>query len=201
MGRKIEVVPWDPAWADAYRQEAEALRRVFAPILSGVHHVGSTSVPGLAAKPVVDILVVVTDHDAVPRFDADMEALGYRVRGETVEAGIPPGRFYYSKPAEGLRTHHTHVAAEGNFQIRELLCFARYLRDHPAVAAEYGALKGRAAAAHRFDNVGYMAAKNEWVLSTVRAALGHYGQPDPRTERGASTRTPKPPPSTYDAHA
>lgn len=185
MGRMIEVVPWDPAWADAYRKEAEALRRVFAPILSAIHHIGSTSVPGLAAKPVVDTLVVVTDHDAVPRFDAGMEAQGYRVRGETVEAGIPPGRYYYSKPAQGLRTHHTHVAAEGNFQIQELLCFARYLRDHPHVAAGYAALKRRAAAAHRFDNVGYMAAKNEWVLSTLHVALRHYGQPDPRTDRDA----------------
>ena len=178
------MVPYDPAWPAAFRKEADALRRVFGDSLESVHHIGSTSVPGLPAKPVIDILAVLEGAADVPRFDAGIAGLGYRVRGECLDAGGTPGRFYYSKPVRGERTHHLHVCNAGHWQIPELTGFARYLREHADVAAEYGRLKV-AAAEHEYDNVGYMARKHEWIRATVRAAMVHYDVP-----RGsAETRT------------
>lgn len=178
MGRRIEVVAYDPDWPRAYALEAEALTRVFGPALRSVHHVGSTSVPGLPAKPVIDILVVLNDTDDMDRFSLGMERLGYRVRGECLDAGGTPGRFYFSKPALGARTHHVHVCQKGHFQIPELVLFPRYLAEVPEVAAEYAELKRVALAEAAHDNVGYMARKHDWIRAAVRDALAHFGASD-----------------------
>lgn len=181
MSRRIQIVPYDPAWPEAFALEAAALRRVFDPIMRSIHHVGSTSVPGLAAKPVIDILVVVEDTSALGRLDTEMERLGYRVRGECLDAGGTPGRFYYSKPAEGPRTHHVHVCGEGHFQIPEFLFFAAYLREKPEVATEYERLKRGALGDGGATNVVYMERKHDWVRATIRDALAWYGAPDARS--------------------
>ena len=146
--------------------------------MRSIHHIGSTSVPGLAAKPVIDILVVLDETEDISRFDEGMRGLGYRVRGECLDAGGTPGRFYFSKPVKGERTHHVHMCAEGHFQIPELVLFARYLKEHPAVADEYGELKVAAVAECAGDNVAYMAGKQEWVRAALRDALKHYGEHD-----------------------
>lgn len=181
MGRRIEVVAYDPAWPKEFALEAEALRSVFGSSLRSIHHIGSTAVPGLVAKPVIDILVVVDDTTEMGRFDVGMAALGYRIRGECLDAGGTPGRFYFSRPAEGERTHHVHVCAEGHFQIPELVLFPQYLAERPKVAAEYARLKLSAVADSSHDNRGYMAKKQEWVRATVRDALAHFGEPDLRS--------------------
>jgi GrpB-like predicted nucleotidyltransferase (UPF0157 family) len=185
LGRRIEVVPYDPRWPAAFGREAEALRRVFGSGVEAIHHVGSTSVPGLTAKPVIDILVVVKETTERARCDDNLRALGYRVRGECLDAGGTPGRFYYCKPVEGARTHHLHVCRVGHFQILELIWFAQYLRENAEVAVEYTRLKTQAAAVNGHDNVQYMARKHDWIRATIRAALAHYGQPSLRIEHDA----------------
>ena len=173
-------MPHDPAWAAQFEVEKDRLARIFDPILKSIHHVGSTAVPGLPAKPVIDTLVIVSDDTGLARFDEAMRALHYTPRGECLDAGGTPGRFYYSKTVGGLRTHHVHVCRDGHFQIRELLRFGQYLRENPAVAAAYGDLKAEALQASDSENAGYMARKDEWIHATVRAALAHYGDPDLR---------------------
>ena len=89
----VEVVDYNPAWPEAYEREAAAIRTAIpAEVLVATHHIGSTSVPGLAAKPVIDISPEVTDLALMDEWDAAMEALGYTVRGEY---GIPGRRFYF----------------------------------------------------------------------------------------------------------
>jgi GrpB-like predicted nucleotidyltransferase (UPF0157 family) len=83
MTRIIEVVDYDPNWVAAFEKEAATLNAIFGDRLLAVHHIGSTSVRGLAAKPVIDILVVLDDTKDINSFDAAMEAVGYRVRGES----------------------------------------------------------------------------------------------------------------------
>jgi GrpB-like predicted nucleotidyltransferase (UPF0157 family) len=144
MIRIIEVVPHDEvAWRDAFEREASALGLVFRDNVVAIHHIGSTSIPGLPAKPVIDILVVLRETATIDRYSGDMEALGYRVRGECLDAEIPgtPGRFYFSKEAGGTRTHHVHACALGHPEINDKLAFRDYLRAHPRRAAEYAALK------------------------------------------------------------
>ena len=175
MGRTIEVVPYDPSWPTAFELESERVALVFEPILESIHHIGSTSVPGLFAKPVIDILVVVHDDSTVADYDGRMSELLYTPRGECLDAGGTPGRFYYSKTVDGVRTHQVHVCALGHFQIVELLSFPQYLREHEDIADTYGRLKLAAISEGDADTPRYMARKNDWIRSTVRAALAHYG--------------------------
>ena len=165
MVRTIQVVQHDPAWKIAYAREAALLSDVFANSLRSIHHVGSTSLSGVPAKPIIDILVVLADTASIARFSPTMEQLGYLVRGECLDAEIPgtPGRFYFSKDTGGLRTHQVHACAIGHFQIDDMLTLRDYLREHPDRAAAYGALKQSLAPMHRHDTVGYMRGKDAFV--------------------------------------
>lgn len=183
MARKIEVFPYDLRWPELFEMERKQLADVFGDALESIHHIGSTAVPGLSAKPVIDILAVVRRGTDVPGFDDRIRALGYRVRGECLDSGGTKGRYYYNKPVAGKRTHHLHVCEAGHFQIPELIRFVQYLRENDEVAAEYERLKRDAAVECAHDNVGYMARKHAWVRATVRAALAHFGEPDLRRAR------------------
>ena len=176
MTRIIEVIDYDPNWVAAFEKEAATLTAIFGDRLVAVHHIGSTSVRGLAAKPVIDILVVLDDTKDINTFDAAMEAVGYRVRGECLDAPVPgtPGRFYFSKETNGVRTHHVHACAEGHPEIFDKLAFRDYLRAHTKEAAAYRDLKQRVAIEHRLDNIGYMRAKDAFVKSTLSEARRWY---------------------------
>ena len=110
MTRVIEVLDYDSNWIDAFEKEAAMLRSIFARRLIDLQHIGSTAIPGLQAKPVIDILVVLDDTGDIDSYNSAMEGLGYRVRGECLDAIIPgtPGRFYFSKDTNGVRSHHVH---------------------------------------------------------------------------------------------
>ena len=172
MSRVIEVVAYDPDWIAAFEKEAAMVRAVFGPRVIAVHHIGSTSVLGLDAKPIIDILVVLDHTDDITSFDRAMEDVGYRVRGECLDAPIPgtPGRFYFTKETNGVRSHHVHVCAKGHSEIFDKLAFRDYLRAHSSRAAAYGELKRRIAAEYRLDNIGYMHAKDGFVKSTLLEA-------------------------------
>jgi len=172
MARTIDVVEHDPAWATAFADEAAQLAAVFGDTLIAIHHVGSTSVPGLAAKPTIDILVVLHETKTIDHFSEPMEKLGYRVRGECLDAEIPgtPGRFYFTKNRGDERTHHLHACAAGHSEIADKLMFRDYLRAHPQRAAEYGALKQRLAVERRHDNIGYMRGKDAYIRELLDEA-------------------------------
>jgi GrpB-like predicted nucleotidyltransferase (UPF0157 family) len=176
MSRVIEVVDYDPVWIAAFEKEAAILNAVFGQRVVEVHHIGSTAVPGLDAKPIIDILVVLDATDDINSFDRAMEDIGYRVRGECLDAPIPGtlGRFYFSKETNGVRSHHVHVCAKGHWEIFDKLAFRDYLRAHSSKAAAYGELKRRITAQYRFDNVGYMHAKDGFVKSTLLEARRWY---------------------------
>ena len=172
MSRVIEVVDYDPAWITAFEREAAILKAVFDQRVIEVHHIGSTAVPGLAAKPIIDILVVLDHTDDINSFNPAMQDVGYRVRGECLDAPVPgtPGRFYFSKETNGVRSHHVHACAKGHRESFDKLAFRDYLRAHRDKAAAYGELKRRIAAQYSFDNIGYMHAKDSFVQSLLLEA-------------------------------
>lgn len=176
MSRIIEVVDYDQDWIAAFGNEAAILKAVFRERAIEVHHIGSTAVPGLDAKPIIDILVVLDDTDNITSFDRAMQDAAYRVRGECLDAVIPgtPGRFYFTKETNGVRSHHVHVCAKGHHEIFDKLAFRDYLRAHSSEAAAYGELKRRIAAEYRFDNIGYMRAKDEFVKTMLLEARRWY---------------------------
>jgi GrpB-like predicted nucleotidyltransferase (UPF0157 family) len=172
MVRTVEVVEHDLRWAAAFELEAVALSRVFRDSVVAIHHIGSTSVRGLPAKPIVDILVVLRETTTIERFNPVMEGLGYPVRGECLDAEVPgtPGRFYFSKDVARVRTHHVHACAEGHPQMADLLAMRDYLQSHPGRAGQYGALKREFAERHRRDNVSYMRGKDAFVKALIEEA-------------------------------
>lgn len=171
---RVQVVSYSGEWVKRFEEEAARIRDVFGDELVELHHIGSTSVHGLQAKPVIDMLPVVRRIERVDAFDDAMRALGYEPMGEL---GIP-GRRYFRKGGDD-RTHQIHAFQSGDPNIERHLAFRDYLRAHPAIAAEYGTLKAELAQRFPQDIEAYMDGKDAFIQETERAALRWY-----RGERG-----------------
>ncbi|MEL6971157.1 MAG: GrpB family protein [Bacteroidota bacterium] len=171
MARLITVVDYNPNWPQAFEQEATLLRQALAGVLVEVHHIGSTSVPGLAAKPIIDILPEVNDLALLDAKAPQMEALGYEVMGEY---GIP-GRRYFRKGGD-QRTHHLHAFLVGDAHAIRHLAFRDYLRAHPEVAKAYGELKREVAERSNNNIETYGDGKDPFIKIHERKALEWYAR-------------------------
>jgi len=134
----VVVLPYDLTWPDAFRQEALELRRALGDRIVALHHIGSTSVPGLLAKPIIDMLLEVSALEGLDRGNPQMRALGYEVMGAF---GIEGRRYFRKSDADGVRTHQIHAFQSGSPHLLRHLAFRDFLRAHPGVAEAYGALK------------------------------------------------------------
>jgi GrpB-like predicted nucleotidyltransferase (UPF0157 family) len=173
----VEVVPYDPAWPQMFESEKEHLRQHLPNHLIGrIEHFGSTAVPGLAAKPTVDMLVEVPDLEEVretvppllppPTYD-------YFWRPTFGDDGPPFYAWFIKRNETGNRTHHIHMV-EPDFEHWDRLLFRDYLIAHPNVAREYGKLKMRLATRHPTDRIAYTEAKTEFILRVTRHARRFY---------------------------
>lgn len=174
--RTIVVVPYDPKWPLQFEAEAAALRPIFGDNLIKLHHIGSTSVPGLAAKPTLDLLGVVKSITLVSEMRSSFEALDYKAVGAF---GIE-GREFFVKGSPNP-THHMHVFEEGSAEIMRHLAFRDFLRTHEEAAQEYAALKMKLAALYRLDPASYQEGKSDWIKRVERQALewAALGKVDP----------------------
>lgn len=164
-GAAVEIAEYDPTWPSAFEAERGWLAAAWAAALGEIHHVGSTSVPGLAAKPKIDTLVLLDRVPlARPEIDAAIER-GFEYRGEY---GIA-GREYFSRQAGPAV--HIHAFARDHAEAVAMLRFRDYLRAHPEAAAEYEALKRRLARRHATDSAAYTEAKTAFVRGVDRLAL------------------------------
>jgi GrpB-like predicted nucleotidyltransferase (UPF0157 family)/predicted kinase len=161
----IVIKDYDADWPLHFEEIAQPVRDATADLGSTVEHIGSTSVPGLAAKPVIDIDVAVASPNDVPTAIERLRSLGYLYQGDK---GIK-GREAFMWPS-GARPHHLYVVVQGNESHRKHIAFRNYLRDHPEVARDYAALKTRLAEQHGDDRLGYTDAKTEFVSRALREA-------------------------------
>jgi GrpB-like predicted nucleotidyltransferase (UPF0157 family) len=166
--RHVIVVPYQPAWAAQFAAESSVIRALLGENCTDIHHIGSTAVPGLAAKPIIDILPVVRDIAAVDRLNPDFAAAGYEALGEY---GIPGRRYFRRKAGEEDVVHIHAFGQESAGEIRRHLAVRDFLRTHPADAAAYGELKTRLARAFPLDIEGYCDGKNAFVKDLERRAL------------------------------
>ena len=157
---KIYMVSHDPKWRQLFQQEAEQLTAVLGSSVAAVHHIGSTAIPTIYAKPIVDILLVVQDLAALDEKQPSMEALGYEALGEF---GILGRRYFRRDNLFGERTHQVHVFENDSPQIKRHLAFRDYLINHPETAQEYSDLKRELAAKHPEDIELYMDGKDEFI--------------------------------------
>ena len=135
--RDVIVVAYDPQWPVRFAEEAARLAPVFGDTLLAIHHIGSTSMPGMAAKPIIDIMPVVCQIELVDQCNPAMQALGYEPRGEY---GIA-GRRYFVKGQGNDRSHHVHVFAADHPDVARHLDFRDFLIAHPPEAEAYASLK------------------------------------------------------------
>ena len=173
----VAVVPYDASWPQRFLEEKAHLRAVLpAELLGRIEHFGSTAVPDLAAKPIVDMLIEVTDLEATrARIAPILEAEGYDYFWRpTFGDDVPPFYAWFIKRDRpgGVRTHHLHMitTAPEFHEHWDRLRFRDYLRAHPDVAHEYGELKLRLASQHGHDRIAYTRGKSEFIRCVMEKA-------------------------------
>lgn len=165
------IVAPDPTWPAWFASERERLAAALAGLTHELHHIGSTAIPGIAAKPVIDMLLLVDDlHELDARSSLLIDA-GYEAKGEF---GLPGRRYFRRTTPQGLRTHHLHTYLRGSSEAQRHLAFRDYMRAHPAAAAAYDALKWRLVAAHGQDAAAYIAGKAAFVRQHEVLALAWW---------------------------
>jgi GrpB-like predicted nucleotidyltransferase (UPF0157 family) len=164
--RTITLTNHNPTWEQAYHIEAAQLFHIFAPRLRCIHHIGSTAIEGIKAKPVIDLLVEVDDIRAVDAYQISMQGFGYLSKGEY---GIP-GRRFFIKGDDEHRTHHIHVFQAGHPEIARHLEFRDYLQAHPDDAQAYGNLKEELASKFPHDVGAYTNGKTAFIKDIEQKA-------------------------------
>lgn len=167
MDHQISIVPYNPDWPHLFKEEASLLQEALGANCLEIHHMGSTSVAGLAAKPIIDILPVVKD---ILKVDPQkLEDLYYTARGEL---GMAFRRYFHK--GEGMRTHHVHVWEEGSPEIQKHLLFCDYLRQNPEEREKYARLKYHLATQFKDDPFSYGQGK-EGLIKEILEKAGFNG--------------------------
>jgi len=159
----IRIVSYDPAWPARFEEERAALEGAIGPWMAGgIHHVGSTAVPGLNAKPIIDVLAGVEDLESSRACFDPLKELGY-----LYSPYLSDEMHWFCKPHPSRRTHHLHLAPNQSARFRDELAFRDYLRSNPEVAAEYASLKRNLATRFENDREAYTDAKTTFIGLTL----------------------------------
>ncbi len=162
------VIPHDPQWAQLFIREQTALREALGNLSIAIHHIGSTSIPDILAKPIIDILIEVASLDGLDTKNAAMQSLGYEVMGEF---GIETRRYFRKSNAQGIRTHHIHAFETGSPHLQRHLAFRDYLIAYPAKAQEYSRLKADLVAGGNTPPEVYINGKSPFIKETESQAI------------------------------
>lgn len=178
---EVQLLPHNPQWARNAEKEGTLLSAAMGLCLLNVRHVGSTSIPSLHAKPILDLIPVVRNLEELDGRRQSIEALGYEWWGEL---GLS-GRRYCTKsdPKTGHRRVQLHCYAEGSSEITRHLAFRDYLRTNPVIAKEYDQVKSRCQALHPDDSHAYGDCKNDWIKQIEAEALERLSMNQIRADR------------------
>ena len=165
MPAPVVIVEYDPGWPRRFEAARSAIEQVVGGLLVCVEHVGSTAVPGLAAKPIIDIMPGLKRFEDGHACVEPLQTLGYGYRGE----GEIPGRYYFDH-VEGSLVQHVHMVVTGSDFWTRAVLFRDYLRAHPDVAQEYSTLKYSLAERYRNDRVAYTEAKSDFIEGVLQRA-------------------------------
>lgn len=169
-GGRIVLAPHNPGWAHDFVEESGAVSRALGDVIASIHHIGSTAVSGLLAKPIIDILAVVVNVDLLDSRTASFADLGYEAMGEF---GIPGRRYFRKNTSAGVRVYQLHAFRNGSSEVERHIAFRDYLRAHPAHARRYAELKQTLAQRFTGDMDRYTEGKTEFIREIERAALSN----------------------------
>lgn len=165
----VLVKPHDPAWAEAFDSASGPVMDALGRNAIDAHHIGSTAIPNILAKPIIDMMVSVADIGAVDACNQSMAKLGYEAKGEF---GIPGRRYFRKDGKDRRRTHQTHVFQHDSDEIERHLAFRDFMIAHPNWAARYSDLKRDLAEKHPYSISDYNAGKDSFIkrIETMAAA-------------------------------
>lgn len=163
----VRIVEPNPAWPALAERELRRVQDAVGDVAVRLEHVGSTAVPGLAAKPIVDLQLSVAALEPRERYVAPLERLGYLF----APAPESPDYHFFAKPPERPRAYHLHVCQAGGEQELRHLAVRDFLRAHPGEAARYAALKRAVVARHPQDRLAYIDGKDAYVTALERRAV------------------------------
>ncbi|PHR91636.1 MAG: hypothetical protein COA69_10595 [Robiginitomaculum sp.] len=162
------VMLHNPLWKEVFRDEASAIHSVLGGNIIDVHHIGSTSIPDILAKPIIDILVEVSSLNKVDLQSTQMKAFGYEVMGAY---GIEGRRYFRKTDVRGIRTHHVHIFVAESNHVERHLAFRDFLIAHPKKAQAYSQLKASLTRGGKASWDGYVDGKDPFIKATEIEAL------------------------------
>ncbi len=165
--RKVEVVEHNREWRDLFQVESKSVAQALGQSIVAIHHIGSTSIPNIHAKPIIDLLIEVKDINKVDCNNLAMEKIGYEALGEF---GMVNRRYFRKDNSLGIRTHHVHIFEANSAEIERHLAFRDYMIAHPAEAQQYSNLKRKLAQQYPRDIESYMDGKDEFIKNIDKKA-------------------------------
>lgn len=165
---RIQVVAHNPAWRGEFEAEARNITRALGDLVVRLHHIGSTAIPDIFAKSIIDFLMEVENIVELDDRSSVMEELGYEAMGEF---GIPGRRYFRKNNASGVRTYQVHAFEAGSTEVERHLAFRDYMIAHPLEAQAYGELKQKLAQEHPDDIEAYMDGKDPFIKEYEAKAI------------------------------
>ncbi len=166
----VELVEYDSNWKKEYENEEKLLKDVLGNRIIEIHHIGSTSIEGLKAKPVIDILIVINSLDEIPEIEKILKPYNYENRGQQ---GVED-RFFFAKGPEDARSHYIHFVEPNSNTYYNQVYFKRYLIEHPEYIKKYCDLKQDLANKYADERPKYTQGKNEFITDVINKAKEEY---------------------------
>ena len=170
MSKPIIIIPYQESWPGQFHQLRNQLDDALGLLSERIEHVGSTAVPGLWAKPIIDIDIVISAETAFGLVQSSLDGIGYDYLGDQGITGRDA--FDLRKSGATVPEHHLFVCRANSIELRRHIAFRDYLLSHPDRAKEYSKLKRTLAARYRNDRNAYTNAKDEFIATVLNDALG-----------------------------
>ncbi len=168
----VELSEYDSNWKNDYEKEEKLLKGVLKDKIIEIHHIGSTSIPGLMAKPVIDILIVINSLSEISTIELLLKPYDYENRGQQGVAD----RYFFAKGPEDTRTHYIHLAELNSDTYFNVVYFKKYLIEHPEYIQKYCDLKQDLAKKFADERPKYTHGKNEFIINVIKLAKEEYKQ-------------------------
>ena len=166
----VKLVDYDKKWQEDYKDEEKLLKKVLKDQIIEIHHIGSTSIPGLQAKPVIDILIVIKDLNEIDKIENKLKEYNYENRGQQ---GVED-RYFFAKGPEDARTHYIHFTEPNSATYYNQVYFKRYLIEHPEYITKYCELKKELACKYADERPKYTKGKNDFITDVIKKAHEEY---------------------------